>query len=79
MSAPADQAPAPQASPWWTLKETAAYLRKSDKYVRREIAAGRLRAARIGSKRMVLSCAAWCDEWVTQQAEVRPVRGPRAM
>lgn len=77
MSAPAAPAPA-AASPWWTLKEAAAYLRKSDKYVRREINAGRLKAARIGSSRMVLTCAAWCDAWVASQAEVHPFR-PRAL
>lgn len=64
----------PAASPWWTCKEIAAYLRKSDDFVRDEINAGRLKAARIGSKRTILSCQKWCDEWVVAQAEVHPFR-----
>lgn len=67
----------PVASPWWTTKETAAYLRKSPWFVRDEINAGRLKAARIGSKRQILTCKEWCDAWVISQAEVHPFRPRR--
>lgn len=64
---------------WWTCKETAVYLRKSPAFVRSEVKAGRLKAARVGSRRDVLCCAKWCDEWVASQAEVHLFRPRRAL
>lgn len=64
---------------WWTCKETAAYLRKSPAFVRHEIKMGRLRAARVGSRRDVLCCAAWCDAWVSSQADVHMLKPRRVL
>lgn len=64
-------------SPWWTTKETASYLRLSVDFVRDEINAGRLKAARIGSKRQILTCQAWCDAWVESRAEIHPFKPRR--
>lgn len=66
-------------SQWWTCKETAAYLRKGTDFVRDEIKAGRLRAARVGSKRQILCSKQWCDEWVNAQAEVHMLRPRRVL
>ena len=40
----------PEAARLWTLPEAAAYLRISERQVRRESAAGRLRCVRIGRR-----------------------------
>lgn len=65
------------SSPWWTTRETASYLRKSPEFVMDEINAGRLRAARIGSRRTVLTCKDWCDAWVMGQSEIHPFKPRR--
>jgi excisionase family DNA binding protein len=54
--------------------ELAAYLKRGRRFVLREIHRGRLRAARIGGRGEVLSCRAWADAYVEQQAAVVPVR-----
>jgi excisionase family DNA binding protein len=56
------------ASPWMTAAELATYLKRGRRFVLREIHAGRLRAARIGGRGEVLSCRAWADQWVQDQA-----------
>jgi excisionase family DNA binding protein len=55
-------------SPWMTIAEAAVYLKRGRRFVAREIAAGRLRAARVGARRQVLTCTAWLDAWVEDQA-----------
>jgi excisionase family DNA binding protein len=57
-----------------TSRQAADYLQRGRRFVLDEIKAGRLRAARIGGRGEVLTKAEWCDEWVTAQAEVVPVR-----
>jgi excisionase family DNA binding protein len=57
----------PQGSPWLTAKQAGAYLGRSPRFILREIHSGRLRAARVGGRREVITCAAWCDQWVTDQ------------
>jgi excisionase family DNA binding protein len=58
-------------SPWLTLTEAAIYTKRGRRFLRREIAAGRLRAAVIGGRREVLTRVDWLDVWVEEQA--RPV------
>lgn len=65
------------ATPWMTRTQAAAYIQKSPKFLMKEINAGRLRAARVGSGRQILTCAAWCDEWVARASEVHPFRPRR--
>jgi len=56
-------------SPWRTAAEAGRYLgNRSKRFVIREITAGRLRGARIGGRREVLTCDDWCDQWVLDQA-----------
>jgi hypothetical protein len=59
------------AGPWRNLKEAAARLgaNRSRNFVAREIKAGRLKAARIGGRGEYLTCDAWIDEWVEEQAK----------
>jgi hypothetical protein len=59
-------------SPWWTRKEAAAYLRKGARYILTEMNQGRLRAARVGTRRVALTRKEWCDDWVIAQADARP-------
>jgi excisionase family DNA binding protein len=55
-------------SPWFTAKDAARYLRHGERFIRGEIAAGRLRAARVGGRGEILTRAEWCDAWVTDRA-----------
>ena len=59
------------ATEWKTLAQAAVYLSRSKRFVGREIAAGRLRAARIGGRGEILTCDRWLDEYVETQA--RPI------
>jgi excisionase family DNA binding protein len=68
------------ASPWLTLADAAAYVHRGRRFLRREVDAGRLRAARIGGRGEILTRAEWLDQWVTSQAQpvaVHPRRGNR--
>jgi hypothetical protein len=56
-------------SPWLNAKQAGAYLGRSSRFVLREIRRGRLRGATVGGRREVITCAAWCDHWVTDQAK----------
>lgn len=60
------------ASPWLTLRDGAAYARVSAATLRREIAAGRLRAARVGGRRSIRLRAEWLDAWLERAAPVEP-------
>lgn len=64
----------PADSPWKTLKEAGAYVKKGRRFLLREIHDGRLRAARIGGRGEILTRAEWLDAWVSDQA--RPVAFP---
>lgn len=55
-------------SPWLTAAEAARRARCGVKVVYREVAAGRLRAARIGGRRDIRVLAAWVDDWLAAAA-----------
>lgn len=59
---------APIDSPWLTLAEGGARVKRGKRFLSREVKAGRLRAARIGGRGEILTRAEWLDEWVTDQA-----------
>jgi hypothetical protein len=58
---------------WLTLKQAGARVHRSPRFLRREIDAGRLRAAHVGGRREVLLCDEWLNAWVEQMATPVPV------
>jgi excisionase family DNA binding protein len=56
-------------SPWLTVREATHIAKCGPKTLRREIAAGRLRAARIGGRRDIRIHRDWIDEWLLRCAE----------
>lgn len=58
-------------SPWLTLADGADYVKRGKRFLREEVKAGRLRAARIGRKGEILTRREWLDEWV--EAHATPV------
>jgi excisionase family DNA binding protein len=63
-------------TPWLRIKEAAAYARCGRKLLYREIAAGRLRAARVGGRREIRLRQQWIDDWL--EATTRIVEQPAA-
>lgn len=55
-------------SPWLTAAEAGEYLKRSKRYVLKEIKAGRLRAARIGGRGEILTRREWLDAFIEDQA-----------
>jgi excisionase family DNA binding protein len=64
---PAPQQPIPQV-PWLTTREAAERANCSAHTIYAEVNAGRLRAARIGGKRLVRIKAEWVDEWLSAES-----------
>ena len=60
-----------QASPWMTVHEAAAYTHRGRRYLRKQVEAGKLRAAVVGGKKELLFKAEWLDLWLEELA--RPV------
>jgi excisionase family DNA binding protein len=58
------------SSPWLTVKEAAERARCGVKTVYREVAAGRLKAARIGGRRELRFLADWIDQWLSASTSV---------
>ena len=53
-------------TPWLRVKEAADRARCSTKLIYREVAAKRLRAARVGGRRELRFRPEWVDEWLEQ-------------
>jgi excisionase family DNA binding protein len=51
-------------TPWLRIGEAAEYARCGRKLLYREVAAGRLRAARVGGRREIRTRREWLDEWL---------------
>lgn len=62
-------------SPWMNTRQAAAYLHRGQRFVRQEVQAGRLRAARVGGRGELLVRREWLDAWVEQQAAPLSARG----
>jgi excisionase family DNA binding protein len=60
--------PAAPSSPWLTVREAARHARVGVKCIYREVAASRLRAARVGNRRDLRLRAEWIDAWLTASA-----------
>jgi excisionase family DNA binding protein len=56
------------ASPWLNLTEAGEYTKRGRRFLRREVEAGRLRAAVVGGRREVLTRREWIDAWIEDQA-----------
>lgn len=55
-------------SPWLTLADAADYTKRGRRFLAHQVDAGRLRAARIGGRKEILTRREWLDEWITEQA-----------
>jgi excisionase family DNA binding protein len=68
--------PIDPSSPWMTVRDAGTYVKRSPRFVRREIRAGRLKAARIGGRGEVLTRREWLDQWVEDQTQpiMLPIR-----
>jgi excisionase family DNA binding protein len=64
-------------SPWMTLAEAGAYSKRGRRFLRREIDAGRLRAAQVGGRREYLTRRDWIDQWLEDLAKPVMVRRAR--
>jgi excisionase family DNA binding protein len=64
-------------SPWLTVNEAAERAKCGDRLLRREINAGRLRAARLGLRRDIRLHVDWVDAWLRASAEIVEVRRAR--
>ena len=60
-------------APWRNLRGAAAKTGRGKRFLLNEIKAGRLRAALIGGRREVITCDAWLDDWLANQAAVVPL------
>ena len=61
------QAPTPEAQTdtvWLTIQQAARRVSVSDRTLRREIASGRLRVARVGGRRCIRLRPEWVDQWL---------------
>lgn len=68
--------PAANDRPWLTIAEAAERARVHPATLRREIAAGRLRHARVGGRKSLRFRASFIDEWLESSAPVeQPARG----
>lgn len=56
------------SSPWLTIAEAAAYLKRGRRFIRRQIKDGHLRGAVVGGRHEILTRAEWCDAWVIDHA-----------
>lgn len=53
-----------ESTPWRTVKEIAQRAKTGEKLIYAEVAAGRLRAARVGGRREIRSKDEWIDAWL---------------
>ena len=55
-------------SPWMTLRDAKEYTRRGGRYLRKQVAEGRLRAAQVGGKRELLFRREWLDSFLEDLA-----------
>jgi excisionase family DNA binding protein len=65
------------ATPWLTVIEAAERARCGPKLIYREVAAGRLRAARVGGRRELRLRPEWIDQWLDATTAVVEVQRAR--
>ncbi len=59
---------------WLTAREAAERARTSTKLIYRAVAAGQLRAARVGGRRDLRFRAQWIDEWLESTASFEVIK-----
>jgi excisionase family DNA binding protein len=64
MSLRIEASPPLATSPWLTVHQAAGRAQVGTKTIYREVAAGRLRAARVGGRRELRLLSEWIDEWL---------------
>ena len=62
-----------EKTPWLIPKQAAARAQVGIKTIYREVAAGRLKAARVGGRRELRLRAEWIDEWLEVATRVEMV------
>jgi excisionase family DNA binding protein len=79
MHAPTEQSVSSPAafppSPWLTVNEAADRARCGPRLIYRAVAAGRLRAVRLGGRRELRVLAEWLDAWLLDQAPLLDTQG----
>jgi hypothetical protein len=55
-------------SPWLSLAEAATYAKRGKRFLRKEVQAGRLRAAVCGGRRELFLKREFIDQWFEDQA-----------
>lgn len=61
--------PAPVDSPWLTADEAAQYARRTERYLRKQVRNGKLRAAVVGGRSELLFHRDWLDAFLESQAK----------
>jgi excisionase family DNA binding protein len=64
-------APRAPTGPWLTVRQAAQRAQCGIKTIYREVAAGRLRAAKVGGRRELRIRVEWVDEWLHKAATVQ--------
>jgi excisionase family DNA binding protein len=64
--------PTPE-TPWRTVKEAAARAKTGVRVIYREVAAGRLKAARVGGRRDIRLLDRWVDQWLEDSMKPKEV------
>jgi excisionase family DNA binding protein len=70
-TAPPSLPPSTAPRTWLTVHDAALRARCGDKLIYREVAAGRLRAVRVGGRRSLRFRAEWIDEWLEAGGSAR--------
>ena len=57
----------PDSSPWMSIADAATYLKRSNRFLAKEVKGKRLKAAVIGGRKELFFRSEWLDEWMENQ------------
>jgi len=63
---------------WWTAEDAAAYAQVSVRTIYRDVAAGKLKAAKVGSRRCFRFRPAWVEQWLEHAAQPQELQAKSA-